>query len=72
MLTRDDIVRQKLEGLNVEVVTIPNREPTETIVVRGPSEGPQPSITMPHGGPHSANVSQFSATSAALAIEGCK
>ncbi|KAI0341185.1 alpha/beta-hydrolase [Trametopsis cervina] len=65
-----DDLRAKLARLQTEVVPIPSREPTETIVVRDPSKGTQPSIIMPHGGPHSGNIVGFSAVSAALAIEG--
>ncbi|KAI0087538.1 Alpha/Beta hydrolase protein [Irpex rosettiformis] len=65
-----DDVRKKLEDLKVKVISIPGREPTETIVVRKLTQDVQPSITMPHGGPHSANALSFSPISAALAIEG--
>ncbi|KAI0682049.1 Alpha/Beta hydrolase protein [Cytidiella melzeri] len=65
-----DDLREQLEGLKTEIIPVPGRDPTETIVLRKATQANQPSITMPHGGPHSPNTTQFSPTSAALAIEG--
>lgn len=61
---------QRLEDLDVAIHAVPNRYPTETIVVRSKSQKSQPCITMPHGGPHSVMSTAFSAASTSFAVEG--
>ncbi|GJE89048.1 hypothetical protein PsYK624_051380 [Phanerochaete sordida] len=68
--TLSEDLRQKLDDLVVSVHAVPERFPTETIVVRSKTRKSQPCITMPHGGPHSASSTAFFAASTAFAVEG--
>ena len=67
------IVEEALSTIRTSIVSIPNREPFETILVQPnlPKTIP-PLITFPHGGPHQATSTAFSPSITALALEGCK
>ncbi|KAH7927715.1 alpha beta-hydrolase [Leucogyrophana mollusca] len=64
---------EALNGLKHSVVSIPERYPTDVLVIQ-PKEvppGPKPiCITYPHGGPHSTSTTAFSPAAIALALEG--
>ncbi|KAE9401852.1 alpha/beta-hydrolase [Gymnopus androsaceus JB14] len=63
-----------LDSLTVKVVPIPERFPTETILVQHRSALREqkilPCITIPHGGPHGAETIALSASTVCLALEG--
>ncbi|KII84157.1 hypothetical protein PLICRDRAFT_57993 [Plicaturopsis crispa FD-325 SS-3] len=67
-------IAQALTTLQGSIVPIPDRHPTETIVLRSVSGSPTstvpPCITMPHGGPHMTTTTAFNAVAAALALQG--
>ncbi|KAF8949992.1 Alpha/Beta hydrolase protein, partial [Flammula alnicola] len=67
-------VAAALSSIKTSIVPIPDRPLVETILIRGPnkeSEGAKaPCITSPHGGPHGATSTAFSATTTALVLEG--
>ncbi|KAF9074357.1 Alpha/Beta hydrolase protein [Rhodocollybia butyracea] len=61
-----------LDSLEVKIVPIPGRFPTETILVQHKSadKNTPPCITMPHGGPHGTEIVAFSPPIVSLALEG--
>ncbi|KAF8064410.1 Alpha/Beta hydrolase protein [Lyophyllum atratum] len=67
-------VEEELSALRASVITIPDRYPTETIVIQS-AIAPEkvrdirPCITIPHGGPHGTTLTAFSPAIAALALE---
>ncbi|KAF8970622.1 Alpha/Beta hydrolase protein [Flammula alnicola] len=67
-------VAAALSSIKTSIVPIPGRPLVETILIQGPnkeSEGAKaPCITSPHGGPHGATSTAFSATTTALVLEG--
>ncbi|GAW06731.1 alpha beta-hydrolase [Lentinula edodes] len=69
-------LRTRLNSLTVKIVPIPNRFPTETIVVQQSSSSTKhnekipPCITIPHGGPHGAATVTYTASVCFLALEG--
>ncbi|KAK7684467.1 hypothetical protein QCA50_012414 [Cerrena zonata] len=65
-----DSLRSRLDSLKTTVIPIPDRQPIETIVLGPKDASLQPCITIPHGGPHSAMSTTFSAIYATLALEG--
>jgi len=64
-------VERSLSSLESFIVSVPDRFPVETIVIkqRNPSKV-LPTITFPHGGPHSATSTGFHAAQAAYALAG--
>ncbi|KAF8995396.1 Alpha/Beta hydrolase protein [Cyathus striatus] len=69
-----DEVQDALSGVRFSVVPIAGHHPTETLVVQPPitmlANGIPPCITAPHGGPHAATTTAFSAATTALVLEG--
>ncbi|KAJ3762531.1 Alpha/Beta hydrolase protein [Lentinula raphanica] len=67
-------LQSRLDTLTVKIVPIPNRFPTETILVQHKSalrdQEILPCITIPHGGPHGASVVAYTASVCFLALEG--
>ncbi|KAG6871447.1 hypothetical protein C0995_004460 [Termitomyces sp. Mi166 len=66
-----------LSNLCASVIPIPERYPTETIVIQSAVAPPnereiRPCITMPHGGPHGTTTTAFSPANVALALERCQ
>ncbi|TFK48157.1 alpha/beta-hydrolase [Heliocybe sulcata] len=60
-----------LSSLESYVVSVPDRFPVETIVIKQRNPGKiLPTITYPHGGPHSASSSAFQASLAAYVLAG--
>ncbi|KAJ8501525.1 hypothetical protein ONZ45_g12111 [Pleurotus djamor] len=69
----DDDLLAALEGVSVNVESIPGRFPTQAIVYKPSSKAEDsspPLITIPHGGPHGTVTTAFSAGTVALALEG--
>ena len=64
-------MRQKLDDLKVSVIPIPDRFPTEAIVVQSKTAKSRPCITLPHGGPHSASTTGFALWPTSFALDGC-
>lgn len=68
-------VLSALQSIRTSIHPIPERYPAETIVVRPTGEEEQgktlPLVTVPHGGPHGAATTAFTAATTALALEGC-
>ena len=69
-------VVKALSDIRTSIVPIPERGLVETILVRAfgkINDGTKPPcILAPHGGPHAGSTTAFSATTTALALEGCK
>ncbi|ESK83502.1 acylamino-acid-releasing enzyme [Moniliophthora roreri MCA 2997] len=66
-------VQDGLRALKVGIITIPDRHPTESILVQQSKleEGHiPPHILIPHGGPHATSVVRFDVTVAGFALEG--
>ncbi|KAJ3742795.1 Alpha/Beta hydrolase protein [Lentinula detonsa] len=67
-------LQSRLNSLTVKIVSIPDRFPTETILIQDKAALQDhkilPCISIPHGGPHGANVVSFSAPVCFLALEG--
>ncbi|KAH7882100.1 Alpha/Beta hydrolase protein [Phlebopus sp. FC_14] len=66
-------VRRVLDGLVATIIPIPNRGPTETIVIQTKehADGRKPiCVTIPHGGPHATSTTAFTPSVLALALEG--
>ncbi|KAJ3573227.1 hypothetical protein NP233_g2564 [Leucocoprinus birnbaumii] len=68
-------VTSALQSIRTSIHPIPGRYPTETIVVRSVNEDSSPTkssplVTVPHGGPHGASTTAFSAANSALVLEG--
>ncbi|KAF5376688.1 hypothetical protein D9615_007841 [Tricholomella constricta] len=67
-------LEKELSTLRASVIAIPDRYPTETIVIQS-AAAPQsrrdirPCITTPHGGPHATTTTAFSPATVALALE---
>lgn len=69
-------VETELSNLRASIIAIPDRYPTETIVIRNAVEPAdrrdnRPCITSPHGGPHATTTTAFSPATVALALERC-
>lgn len=68
--------RDLLQGLEGKIVQIPNRFPTETIVLSLKEVASytvkQPLITCPHGGPHAVTSTDFNPGWAVMALQGCE
>ncbi|KAG6877325.1 hypothetical protein C0993_008589 [Termitomyces sp. T159_Od127] len=72
--TLPPLLEKKLHNLRASVIQIPERFPTETIVIQsavssGNERDTRPCITMPHGGPHGATTTAFNPANVALALE---
>lgn len=70
-------MKEKLDNLRATIIPIPERFPTETIVIQpavapGNQRDTRPCITMPHGGPHGATTTAFNPANVALALEQCQ
>ena len=68
-------VRQALGRLLANIIPIPHRHPTETVVIQSKmsTEGQKPiCATIIHGGPHTTSTVSFTPFVLALALEGCK
>ncbi|KAG6879317.1 hypothetical protein C0992_003644 [Termitomyces sp. T32_za158] len=68
-------LKEKLDNFRASVIPIPERFPTETIVIQlavAPRNEMdiRPCITMPHGGPHGVTTTAFNPANVALALEG--
>ncbi|KAF9232903.1 Alpha/Beta hydrolase protein [Melanogaster broomeanus] len=68
-------MEEALGDLAMSVIPIPDRHPTETIVLKpkkaAAAAGPRPyCVTIPHGGPHSVYTTSFAPAVTALALEG--
>ncbi|KAF5366775.1 hypothetical protein D9758_006498 [Tetrapyrgos nigripes] len=69
-------ISESLSCLAVEIIPIPNRAPTETILVKNLNSKASakdkvlPLILFPHGGPHGATHTGFNPAVAAWALEG--
>ncbi|KIJ61708.1 hypothetical protein HYDPIDRAFT_115515 [Hydnomerulius pinastri MD-312] len=68
-------MQEALEDLTISVVPIPDRYPTEAVILRSKKAsavlGPKPyCVTFPHGGPHGVSTTSFAPSVAALALEG--
>jgi len=65
-----------LKDISTSIIPIPGRGLVETILIRASGvtdNGTKPPcILAPHGGPHGGSTTAFSATTTALALEGCK
>ncbi|KAF9449698.1 alpha/beta-hydrolase [Macrolepiota fuliginosa MF-IS2] len=78
MLDQPDLapdVYSALGSIHTSIHPIPDRHPTETIVIRSvlPNDlrGKNvPLVTVPHGGPHAATTTAFSPATTALVLEG--
>ena len=68
------IVESALATLSASVISIPERHPTQAIVLRSQinPRTKDPCITCPHGGPHGTITTAFSAAGAAYVLEGCQ
>ena len=53
------------------MLAIPERSPTETILIEPNRRKSQPLLTYIHGGPHSLSPTAFSPAIAAYALQGC-
>lgn len=67
-------VQSALATLSASVMSIPERHPTQAIVLRSQIQpkAKDPCITYPHGGPHATTTTAFSAAGAASVLEGCQ
>ncbi|KAG6908721.1 hypothetical protein DXG01_003566 [Tephrocybe rancida] len=70
-------LQEELSNLRASVIKIPERFPTETIVIQSVvtpenKRDIRPCITMPHGGPHATTITAFSPANVALALERCQ
>ncbi|KIM37876.1 hypothetical protein M413DRAFT_448146 [Hebeloma cylindrosporum] len=67
-------VSKALGSIRTSVIPIPERGLVETILIQASSiiggQTKLPCILVPHGGPHAASTTVFSATTTALALEG--
>jgi acylaminoacyl-peptidase len=68
------VVESALATLSASVISIPERHPTQAIVLRSQinPKTKDPCITSPHGGPHATTTTAFSAAGAAYVLEGCQ
>ena len=67
------VVEKLLGTLNASILKIPERHPTEVILLQPKqNESPLlPCVTVIHGGPHASTTTSFAPTSVALALQGC-
>lgn len=66
-----EYIEKALSTIRTSIVPIPNRYPSETILVQPKTrETIPPLITFPHGGPHGTTSTTFSPATTALALEG--
>ncbi|KAA1474992.1 alpha/beta-hydrolase [Dentipellis sp. KUC8613] len=68
-----DPARKALGSLKVSIIQIPNRGPTETILIEhkaNDNNGVKPLITSVHGGPHGTSFTSFTPSVTALALVG--
>ncbi|KAG6853149.1 hypothetical protein C0991_006556 [Blastosporella zonata] len=70
-------LQAELDTLRASIIAIPDRYPTETIVIQSSlishdKRDTRPCITMPHGGPHGTTTTAFYASNVALALERCQ
>ncbi|KAF6748273.1 acylaminoacyl-peptidase [Ephemerocybe angulata] len=64
-------VAAALSSIKTQIIKVPDREPTETIVIQSPSNGEHPpTVLVPHGGPHGTTTTAFNAATTALVLEG--
>ncbi|KAI6160299.1 Alpha/Beta hydrolase protein, partial [Pisolithus thermaeus] len=66
-------LRQEVGKLASYVVPVPNRYPTESVVIssKEPPKDQKPiCVTIVHGGPHAASITAFTPSVLALALEG--
>ncbi|KAI6103028.1 Alpha/Beta hydrolase protein [Pisolithus sp. B1] len=66
-------LRQEVGKLTSYVVPVPNRYPTESVVIssKEPPKDQKPiCVTIVHGGPHAASITAFTPSVLALALEG--
>ncbi|TFK73084.1 alpha/beta-hydrolase [Pluteus cervinus] len=64
-------VQKALSSLEISIHPIPNRSPTETILLKTKdSTKDTPCVTIPHGGPHGTTTTGFNPSTVALASEG--
>ncbi|RXW22263.1 hypothetical protein EST38_g3573 [Candolleomyces aberdarensis] len=69
--TIDEDVATALASIQTQIIKIPDREPTETILIQSSStSGVPPCVLMPHGGPHAAITTAFNPANTALVLEG--
>ncbi|KAI0068405.1 alpha/beta-hydrolase [Artomyces pyxidatus] len=68
--TLPEHVEKALNSLKSSVLQIPNRYPTETIVVEPKSSDKRPLVTFIHGGPHGHISTEFAPMITALALQG--
>ena len=66
-------VDRALKSLKSSMVPIPDRFPTETILIESVSkeEGKRPLVSFIHGGPHATSLTAFSPSTVAMALQGC-
>ncbi|GJJ12040.1 hypothetical protein Clacol_006281 [Clathrus columnatus] len=62
--------REQLDTLCSEIISIPDRYPTEVITLRLSKKKPLPMISIPHGGPHVTSTPEFNPSAICLALEG--
>jgi acylaminoacyl-peptidase len=67
------LVRKLFDTLEVSVIKVPGRHPTEIIVTRPKSDDGEvlPCVTCPHGGPHSSFGVEFNPFMLTIALQGC-
>ncbi|KAL4071637.1 Alpha/Beta hydrolase protein [Scleroderma yunnanense] len=66
-------LQQALKGLSSCIIPIPDRHPTETVVIqsKGSADEQKPTcVTVIHGGPHTTSTVAFTPLVLALALEG--
>ncbi|KAI5984636.1 Alpha/Beta hydrolase protein [Pisolithus albus] len=66
-------LRQELGKLTSCIIPVPNRYPTESVVIESeePPKGRKPiCVTIVHGGPHATSTTAFTPSVLALALEG--
>ncbi|KAI6003273.1 Alpha/Beta hydrolase protein [Pisolithus orientalis] len=66
-------LQQELEKLTPCVIPVPNRYPTESVVIlsKEPPKGQKPiCVTVVHGGPHGTSTTAFTPSVLALALDG--
>ncbi|THH33349.1 hypothetical protein EUX98_g805 [Antrodiella citrinella] len=64
-------LQTRVASLDLSVIPVKDRYPTETIVLRGKDkQTPLPSVNLIHGGPHGSSTTAFSPVGIALALEG--
>ncbi|PFH52427.1 hypothetical protein AMATHDRAFT_74219 [Amanita thiersii Skay4041] len=75
--TLPPFLAKSIASLTTRVLSVPNCEPVETILIHPPrdakkteSDDPPPLILIPHGGPHSTSTTEFNPLQAALALSG--